>query len=193
VDIRIVKTAIDPVVVIETDYFKDERGFLIENYQKKRYLEAGIDYEFVQDIHSRSGKGVLRGFHFQDSSAPMAKLVRCTVGAILDVALDIRVGSPTFGKTVSVELTADNKTQLLVPPDFGHAFYTLSEVAEVQYKVSSYYTPSSEGTISWNDPDVGFDWPNGEPLLSRRDQNAISLAAYRERPAYVYPPYGGAR
>lgn len=189
-DIRVVKTAIDPVVVIETDFFRDERGFLVESYQKKNYLANGIDYEFVMDIHSQSARGVLRGFHFQDGTAPMAKLVRCTVGAILDVALDLRVGSPTFGKTVSVELTAENKTQLMIPPEFGHAFYTLTDVAEVQYKISNYYTPRAEGTISWNDPEVGFAWPAEEPTLSRRDQNGMSLATYRERPAFVYPPYG---
>lgn len=192
-DIRVVKTAIDPVLVIETDFFRDERGFFIENYHKKRFLENGIDYEFVQDNHSRSGKGVLRGFHYQDGSAPMAKLVRCTLGAILDVVVDLRVGSPTFGKTVSVELSADNMKQLMVPAEFGHAFYTLSDVAEVHYKVSGYYTPTSEGTVSWNDPDIGFEWPTREPLLSKRDQNGVSLAAYRERPAYVFPPHGGAR
>jgi dTDP-4-dehydrorhamnose 3,5-epimerase len=190
-EITVTKTPIESLLVVQPGCFRDERGFTMESYQKRIYLENGITYEFVQVIHSRSVKNVLRGFHFQDGSAPMAKLVRCTVGAILDVALDLRVGSPTFGKTFAIELSAENQTQFLLPPEFGHGFCTLSDVAEVQYKVSNYYASHAEGSVAWNDPEVGFPWPVGEPILSKRDQNGQSLAAYRERPAFVYPPYGG--
>jgi dTDP-4-dehydrorhamnose 3,5-epimerase len=116
----------------------------------------------------------------------MVKLVRCTAGAILDVAVDLRVGSPTFGEWVAEELTAENMRQLWVPVGFGHAFLTLSEFAEVQYKCSAYYTPEVEGAIAWNDPDIAIDWPNIDPLLSQRDQRAMSLRDYRERPSFNY-------
>lgn len=192
-DIKVTPTPIDSVLIVEPSCFRDERGFTMESYQKRVYFEHGITYEFVQDIHSRSVGQVLRGFHFQDGSAPMAKLVRCTVGTILDVAVDLRVRSATFGMAFAVELSADNLKQLMIPPEFGHGFCTLSEVAEVQYKVTNYYTPSSEGTISWNDPEIAFDWPIADPVLSERDHGGISLAAYRERPAFMYPPYGGGR
>lgn len=185
-DIHVTKTKLDGVVVIDTDFFRDERGFFIEAYHKQRYAEHGLDYEFVQDNHSRSAKGVLRGFHYQDMTAPMGKLVRCTVGAVLDVAVDLRVGSPTFGQWVGVELSADNMRQVMVPDGFGHAFVTLSDFAEVHYKCTGYYTPPSEGTVAWNDPDVGVDWPIKEPILSGRDQNGMSLKQYLEHPAFRY-------
>jgi dTDP-4-dehydrorhamnose 3,5-epimerase len=189
--ITVTKTPVESLLVVQPGCVRDERGFTMESYQKQVYLAEGITYEFVQDIHSRSVRNVLRGFHFQDGSAPMAKLVRCTVGTILDVALDLRLGSSTFGQTFAIELSAENQTQLLLPPEFGHGFCTLSEVAEVQYKVSNYYVPRSEGTIAWDDPEVGFAWPIAAPILSRRDQAGTSLAAYRQRPAFVFPPYGG--
>jgi len=190
-DIRVTETPLYGPLVVEVDYFTDGRGFVMESYNKRVHLAAGITYEWVQDLHSRSTKNVLRGFHFQDGSAPMAKLVRCTQGAILDVIVDLRIGSPTFAQTFAIELTAENKKMLLVPPEFGHAVWTLSDVAEHQYKISNYYTPAAECSIAWNDPEIGFEWPGTEPLLSKRDQNAISLAAYKERPAFFYPPFGG--
>jgi dTDP-4-dehydrorhamnose 3,5-epimerase len=129
---------------------------------------------------------VLRGIHYQGMSAPMAKLVRCTVGRILDVAVDLRAGSPTFGRWWATELSAENLRQLLVPVGFGHAFLTLSDVAEVQYKCSGYYTPAAEGTIVWNDPELAIDWPIAAPLVSTKDQAAPSLESYRKSPAFSY-------
>jgi dTDP-4-dehydrorhamnose 3,5-epimerase len=190
-DITVTPTPIDSLLVVQPGCFRDERGFTMSSYEKQVYFARGITYEFVVDVHTRSVKDVLRGFHFQDGSAPMAKLARCTVGAILDVVVDLRMGSPTFGQTFAIELSAENHTQLMIPPEFGHGFCALSEVAEVQYKLSNYYVPKAEGTIAWNDPEIGFAWPVAAPILSRRDQAGISLAAYRERPAFLYPPYGG--
>ena len=163
-------------MLIDTDFFRDDRGFFIEAYHKERYQEAGIAYEWVQDNHSRSGAKVLRGLHYQDMTAPMAKLVRCTVGAILDVAVDLRVGSPTFGEWVGAEITAENMRQILVPEGFGHGFATLSEFAEVQYKCAGFYAPAAEGGIAWNDPEIGIEWPIDDPVLSERDRNAPPLA-----------------
>ncbi|MFB3904552.1 MAG: dTDP-4-dehydrorhamnose 3,5-epimerase [Acidobacteriota bacterium] len=185
-DIHVVETALPSVLVIETDFVRDERGFFIEAYHRRRYAEHGITGEFVQDNHSRSGRNVLRGIHYQDMRAPMAKLVRCTVGRIYDVAVDLRVGSPTFGKWVSVELSAENMKQILVPSGFGHAFLTLSEVAEVQYKCTAYYTPEAEGVIAWNDPDLAISWPCCEPVLSARDRRGMWLKDYLERPAFQF-------
>lgn len=185
-EIHVRPTEIPDVLIIGTDFFRDERGFFIESYHKKRFQEHGIPWEFVQDNHSRSGRKVLRGFHYQDMTAPMGKLVRCTVGAIFDVAVDLRVGSPTFGRWVAVELSAENMRQVFVPVGFGHAFATLTDVAEVQYKCTGYYEPASEGTIAWDDPDIGVAWPYRDPVLSARDQRGMSLKEYLERPAFIY-------
>lgn len=185
-DIHVIPTKLDGVVIVDTDFFRDERGFFIEVYHKQRYAEHGLDYDFVQDNHSRSARDVLRGFHYQDMTAPMGKLVRCTVGAVLDVAVDLRVGSPTFGQWVGVELSADNMRQVMVPEGFGHAFVTLSDFAEVHYKCTGLYDPPSEGTVAWNDPDIGVEWPVANPVLSNRDQDGMSLKQYLERPAFRY-------
>lgn len=185
-DIRIIQTELDGVVIVETDFFRDERGFFIESYHKKRFAEHGLDYDFVQDNHSGSARGVLRGIHYQTLACPMDKLVRCTAGRILDVAVDLRVGSPTLGRWVGVELSAEKKNQLLVPVGFGHAFLTLSETAEVQYKCTGYYEPSAEGNIAWNDPDIGVDWPVTDPILSARDRSGMSLKEYLKNPAFIY-------
>ena len=182
--IRVSPTKLDGVVLIETDFFRDERGFFIEVWHQQRYAEAGLDYAFVQDNHSRSAQKVLRGLHYQDTTAPMGKLVRCTVGAILDVAVDLRISSPTFGQWVSAELSAENMRQIMVPDGFGHGFATLSEFAEVQYKCTGLYTPSSEGTVAWDDPEIGIEWPFADPILSGRDQAGMSLADYRRMPAF---------
>jgi dTDP-4-dehydrorhamnose 3,5-epimerase len=186
VDIEVVPTRLPDVLVVETRCFQDERGFFIESYHRRRYAECGISDEFVQDNHSRSMRGVLRGIHFQDQHAPMGKLVRCLQGAILDVAVDLRVGSPTLGRWVAVELTADNKRQLMVPAGFGHAFLALTDDAEVFYKCTGYYTPSAEGGVAWNDPDIGVDWPTAAPILSRRDREQVSFQEYLRRPAFHY-------
>jgi len=178
--------ALDGVIVIEPVVFRDERGFFLESYHQKRFVEHGISYDFVQDNHSRSAGNVLRGIHYQDRRAPMAKLVRCTSGAVLDVAVDLRVDSPSFGRWLSVELSADNMKQLLIPFGFGHAFLTLSDSAEIQYKCSGYYTPEAEGVVVWNDPDLAIQWPTASPLLSRRDREAPSLKDYLRKPAFYY-------
>lgn len=180
------KTELEGVVLIDINAFRDNRGFFIEAYHQRRFHEAGLNYTFVQDNHSRSGQKVLRGLHYQDMTAPMGKLVRCTVGAIFDVAVDLRVGSPTFGKWVGVELSADNMRQIMVPPGFAHGFATLSDVAEVQYKCSGFYTPSSEGAIRWNDPDIGIQWPISDPIVSGKDAVAETLQDYLKRPRFVY-------
>jgi dTDP-4-dehydrorhamnose 3,5-epimerase len=185
-NMHMIPTKIPGVVVIQIDAFRDERGFLIEHYHRRRFAEHGITSEFVQDNHSRSRRNVLRGFHYQDMTAPMGKLVRCTIGKILDVVVDLRVGSPTFAQWDVAELSEENMRQIFVPPWCGHGFVTLSDTADVQYKCTGYYTPSAEGTIAWNDPDIGVEWPVSEPIISRRDQNGMSLRAYRERPAFTY-------
>jgi dTDP-4-dehydrorhamnose 3,5-epimerase len=180
------KTPLAGVSIIDIKFFRDERGFFIENYHRQRFAEVGITDEFVQDNHSRSSAKVLRGMHYQDMTAPMGKLVRCTVGAIFDAAVDLRVSSPTFGRWFGLELTAENMRQIFVPPGFAHGFVTLSDVAEVQYKCTGFYTPSSEGTLAWNDPEVGIEWPIKDPILSKRDSNGMSLHKYLEKPAFYY-------
>ena len=182
---HVTPTPLKGLVVIDIDYFKDERGFFIESWHKRDFAAAGLDLEFVQEGHSRSSYGVLRGMHYQDMTAPMGKLLRCTVGHIFDVAVDLRVSSPTLGKWFGLELSADNKKQLYVPTGFAHGFATLSDVAEVQYKQTGFYTPSSEGTLAWNDPDVGIAWPIARPILSKRDQNGKSLQEYLQQPAFA--------
>ena len=181
---RLVPTPLNGVVAIEIDYFQDERGFFIENWHKRDFAEAGLDVQFMQEGHSRSGHGVLRGLHYQDLTAPMGKLVRCTVGEIFDVAVDLRMSSATFGRWFGLVLSAENKKQVYVPVGFAHGFATLSEVAEVQYKQTGFYAPASEGTIAWNDPELAIFWPLERPILSKRDQNGMSLRSYRERPAF---------
>lgn len=183
-EIRLIPTELPGVVIVETAFVQDERGFFIESYHKARYVAHGLTDEFVQDNHSRSRRGVLRGIHYQDMTAPLGKLVRCTAGTILDVAVDLRVDAPTFGRSVLVELSAENMRQLWVPVGFGHAFLTLSEAAEVQYKCTNYYAPAAEGAIAWNDPDLAIPWPIDAPTLSKRDSAAMSLRAYREHPAF---------
>jgi dTDP-4-dehydrorhamnose 3,5-epimerase len=181
---HVTATPLAGLVRVDIDFFSDERGFFIESWHKRDFAEAGLDLTYVQEGHSRSGKNVLRGLHYQDMTAPMGKLLRCTVGAIFDVAVDLRVDSPTFGEWFGIELSADNKTLLYVPEGFAHGFATISDVAEVQYKQTGFYTPSAEGAISWDDPDIAVAWPIREPVLSARDQSAMSLAEYRKNPAF---------
>jgi dTDP-4-dehydrorhamnose 3,5-epimerase len=184
-----VKTTITPtplkdLFIVEVQCFSDERGFFLESWNKRDFAAAGLNEEFVQDSHSRSSRNVLRGLHYQNLTAPMAKLVRCTRGAIFDVVVDLRMSSPTFGKWYGMELTEENKTLLLVPVGFAHGFATLSELAEVQYKQTNFYAPSTEGTLAWNDPDVGVRWPIDNPILSMRDQQGSRLRDYRAAPAF---------
>ena len=183
---RIERTAIEDVGVIETDFVYDERGFFVESYHADRFRELGIETTFVQDNHSRSRRGVLRGLHYQDLTAPQAKLVRCARGAVYDVAVDLRVGSATFGKWVGVELSDENMRQILVPVGFAHGFVVLSEVADLHYKCSSYYAPTAEGSVAWDDPDLAVRWPVDEPILSTRDRQAQTLRQYLTNPAFTF-------
>ena len=181
---RVTKTPLEGLVVVDIDFFRDERGFFMESWHKSDFAEAGLPHNFVQDSHSRSSRNVLRGLHYQDMRAPIVKLVRCTVGSVFDVAVDLRVSSLTFGKWFGVELSAENKRQLLVPIGFAHGFLTLSDMCEIQYKQTEYYRPATEGGIAWNDPDVAVQWPLSEPILSKRDQNQLSLKQYLQNPAF---------
>jgi len=183
--LRVIKTPLEGLLVVEVDFFQDDRGFFMESWHKRDFAEAGLSYEFVQDSHSRSTYPVLRGLHYQDMRAPIVKLVRCTAGRVFDVAVDLRVNSPTCGKWFGVELTAENKTQLLVPIGFAHGFLTLSEVCEIQYKQTAYYHPDAEGGVAWNDNDIAIEWPlRDTPILSTRDQNQQSLKKYLQNPAF---------
>jgi dTDP-4-dehydrorhamnose 3,5-epimerase len=182
--VRVTQTPLPDLVVVNIDYFKDERGFFMESWHKRNFAEAGLDSEFVQESHSSSRYGVLRGMHYQDMRAPMVKLVRCLMGRILDVVVDLRTGSPAFGKWFSIELSADNKTLLYVPVGFAHGFATLSDYCEVQYKQTAYYRPETEGGIAWNDPDIGIQWPYADPILSDRDRRQMSFKEYRSNPAF---------
>lgn len=167
---NVIKTDVAGAVIIEPKVFGDERGFFLETFQAERYKElAGIDLDFVQDNHSRSGKNVLRGLHFQ-KRRPQGKLVRVVRGEVFDVAVDIRKDSPTYGQWAGVYLTEENKRQFWVPPGLAHGFVVLSDVADFEYKCTDYYDPTDEGCLMWNDPTVGIEWPEGiEPILSAKD------------------------
>lgn len=168
---NVIETDVLGAVIIEPKVFGDERGFFLETFQAERYKElAGIDMEFVQDNHSRSGKNVLRGLHFQKTK-PQGKLVRVVRGEVFDVAVDIRKDSPTYGQWAGVYLTEENKRQFWVPPGLAHGFVVLSDVADFEYKCTDYYDPSDEGCLKWNDPTVAIEWPEGiEPILSAKDE-----------------------
>ena len=166
-------------VIIEPRVFSDERGFFLETFQAERYeQEAGMDLPFVQDNHSRSARGVLRGLHFQKTK-PQGKLVRVIRGEVYDVAVDIRKGSATFGEWEGVVLSEENKKQFWVPPGFAHGFVVLSDTADFEYKCTDYYDPSDEGSISWSDPDLDIPWPIANPVLSTKDQSAKRLVDLR--------------
>lgn len=168
-------TKLDGVVLVEPQVFGDERGFFVETFSRDAWREMGVDVEFVQHNHSRSVKGTLRGLHFQTEPG-QAKLIRCVRGEIVDVAVDLRRGSPTYGQWEAHVLDDVKHRQLFVPVGFGHGFAVLSDVADVAYQVSSYYDPATEAGIAWDDPDVGVDWQVSEPLLSERDKQAPRLA-----------------
>ncbi|MBL4603539.1 MAG: dTDP-4-dehydrorhamnose 3,5-epimerase [Emcibacteraceae bacterium] len=172
---KIIKTEIEEILIIEPQVFGDERGFFMETFSADRYRDmAGIDHEFVQDNHSRSQKGVLRGLHFQ-KKRPQGKLVRVISGEVFDVAVDIREGSKTYGKWVGVHLSADNKRQLWVPPGFAHGFATLSDSADFEYKCTDYYQPDDECCLMWNDSDVNINWPIETPIISEKDARGLAL------------------
>ena len=170
---EITKTKLDGVVVIEPAVFGDKRGFFMESWSKRAFAEAGLNYDFVQDNHSASTvKGTLRGIHFQRGEAAQAKLVRCTRGAVLDVAVDLRPNSPTYKQWISVELSEENKRQLLIPRGFGHGFLTLTDEVEFMYKADNFYAPEADGGIRWNDPELAVDWGIAEPILSDKDSKS---------------------
>ena len=173
---RIEKTELPEVYILEPTVFGDERGWFFESWSAINMQEAGLVYDFVQDNHSYSAqKGVLRGIHFQKGAAAQAKLVRCTRGAVWDVAVDLRKDSPTYMKWVAVELSANNKRQLLIPRGFGHGFLTLTDDVEFVYKVDHPYDATADRSIRWDDPALGIDWGIAAPILSEKDANAPLL------------------
>lgn len=172
----IIPTAIPDLLIFEPKVFGDQRGFFLESYNQLTFQAlTGLTLNFVQDNHSRSGKNVLRGLHYQIQQ-PQGKLVRVVSGSVFDVAVDLRKSSPTFGRWDGVELSGDNHRQLWVPPGFAHGFVVLSEQADFLYKTTDYYAPEHERCIRWDDPEIGIVWPEGiEPLLSGKDQQGLSL------------------
>ena len=178
-DVKVIETAIPDVRIIEPRVFGDARGFFMETWSRRDFASVGIDADFVQDNHSRSVQGTLRGLHYQIQQ-PQGKLVRVTAGEVFDVAVDLRRTSPTFGRWVGVMLSAENHRQLWVPPGFAHGFYVVSEVAEFQYKCTDYYAPEHERCIRWDDPELGIEWPlivdGSGPLLSEKDRAGARFA-----------------
>lgn len=184
---NIIETRIPGVVVIEPEVFSDARGFFMETWNQDRYREISLPGGFVQDNLSYSVRGVLRGLHFQNPN-PQGKLVSVLQGEVFDVAVDIRTGSPTFGQWVGVTISAANKRQVYVPEGFAHGFAVTSEAALFFYKCTDYYYPQVEGTVLWNDPDIGIDWPLYTPILSGKDRDARPLM---EIPVKELPRYAG--
>ncbi|MGK2858967.1 MAG: dTDP-4-dehydrorhamnose 3,5-epimerase [Thermoanaerobaculia bacterium] len=180
---KFVETALPGVLIVEPKVWGDDRGFFMEVYHAARFAEGGITEAFVQDNHSRSSRGVLRGLHYQEPN-PQGKLVRAVNGTIFDVAVDIRRGSPSFGRWVGVDLSAENKRQLWVPPGFAHGFCVTSESADVVYKCTALYEPSNDRGIRWDDPGIGIEWPPVEPLLSPKDAAAPLLGEAPVLPVY---------
>lgn len=174
---RVLRTDIPEVLLLEPRVFGDERGFFFESYNRRTFREAtGLDVEFVQDNHSRSARNVLRGLHYQIRQ-PQGKLVRCVAGEVFDVAVDLRRSSPTFGRWVGFVLSADSKRMAWIPPGFAHGFLVVSEVAEFLYKTTDYYAPEHERTLAWNDPALAIAWPlAGEPVLAEKDRRGLPLA-----------------
>jgi len=183
--LNVIETSLPGVLILEPEVFADERGFFMETYHAGRFREIGIDAIFVQDNHSRSARGVLRGLHYQEPN-PQGKLVRCTKGALFDVAVDVRVGSPHFGKWAAVELTEDNKRMMWVPAGFAHGFCALADTSDLVYKVTAPYDAKSDRVILWSDPDLRIAWPIRDPLLSPKDATAPRL-----KDASVLPRFQG--
>lgn len=173
---KVIKTELEGVLILEPDVHGDHRGFFLESWSRREMEKAGLFYDFVQDNHSFSAqKGTLRGIHLQRGDRAQAKLVRCVRGAVLDVAVDLRPASLTYKQWTAVELSAENKTQFLIPRGFGHAFLTLTDNVEFLYKADNYYFPEAEAGVRWNDPEIGIDWPVTIPVLSRKDADAPFL------------------
>jgi len=173
---NVITTDIPDIKIIEPKVFGDHRGFFMETWNERVFQEAGIDVRFVQDNHSKSAQGILRGLHYQIQQ-PQGKLVRVVSGEVFDVVVDIRRSSPTFGKWVGVALSAENKRMLWVPPGFAHGFYTVSESAEFLYKCTDFWAPAFERSLLWNDPELNISWPlsQPEPILSEKDKNGLRL------------------
>jgi len=180
---KVSPTTLPEVLLIEPDMYGDARGYFLESYHARRYGEHGIPGVFVQDNHSRSSRGVLRGLHYQ-YRYPQGKLVRVACGVVFDVAVDIREGSPNFGRWAGVELSGDNQRQLYIPPGFAHGFCVLSEQADFLYKCTDYYVPGDEYGIAWNDPGLAIDWPEMDYLLSDKDGKLPKLADTGPLPRY---------
>ena len=173
---KFTQTEVLGVYVVEPQAFGDHRGFFMESWSKRAFEEAGLFYDFVQDNHSSSTvKGTLRGIHFQRGDKAQAKLVRCVRGSVLDVAVDLRPSSPAYKKWVAVELSAENKRQLLIPRGFGHGFLTLTDDVEFLYKADNFYAPKADGGIRWDDPELKVDWGIAEPILSEKDSRSPFL------------------
>jgi dTDP-4-dehydrorhamnose 3,5-epimerase len=177
---KVSSTKIPDVMLLEPDVISDERGFFVESWHRLKFAKYGIDFEFVQDNHSRSVQGTLRGVHYQIEQ-PQGKLVRVTVGDVFDVAVDLRKSSPSFGRWVGTHLSAAQKRTLWIPPGFGHGFYVTAGPAEVQYKCTDYYAPEHERRIQWNDPQIAIEWPlSGPPVLSDQDRRQAKPLALAE-------------
>lgn len=184
---KITPTRLADVLLVESDVYEDDRGFFLESWHRANYAAFGLNVDFVQDNHSRSRKGVLRGLHYQ-LHRPQGKLVRVTAGAVFDVAVDIREGSPTFGQWVGAELSDSNRHQLYIPPGFAHGFCVLSAHADFLYKCTEYYEPGDEYGIIWNDPAIGITWPGDRFTLSVKDANNKCIAEMRDvLPSYECP------
>ncbi len=177
------ETSIPGVLLLEPAVFSDPRGFFMETYNAQRFRAAGIDATFVQDNHSRSAINVLRGLHYQEPN-PQGKLVRCTRGALYDVAVDIRVGSPAFGKWYAVELSEENRRMLWLPPGLAHGFCALTEGCDLIYKCTTVYDPESDRSLAWDDPDIAIEWPVKDPILSPKDAAAPRLKDVTVLPSY---------
>ncbi len=184
---RVTPTDLPDVLIVEPRVYEDERGYFLETFQAHRYAQAGIPGPFVQDNLSFSRQGVLRGLHYQHPHA-QGKLVWVLQGEVFDVAVDIRKGSPTFGRWVGVWLSAENRRQVWIPPGFAHGFCVVSETALFTYKCTDYYAPEAEGTVRWDDPDLGIAWPVSKPIVSPKDARGLRL---KEIPAERLPPYSG--
>lgn len=176
---KVEKTKLEGVLLVTPNVFGDDRGFFMETYNRDKAVELGLPAEFVQDNHSKSSYGVLRGLHYQTPQW-QGKLVRTVAGEIFDVAVDVRHGSPTFGEWVGFYLNAENKQQLYVPEGFAHGFCVTSDTAEVVYKCTSLYAPEQEGSLLWNDPEIGIKWPLDKPLLSSKDEQGLRLSQLPE-------------
>jgi dTDP-4-dehydrorhamnose 3,5-epimerase len=184
---KVIAADLPGILLIEPDVYRDERGFFLESYQQVKYASQGLPALFVQDNHSRSTQGTLRGLHAQ-LKRPQGKLVRVVEGKVLDVVVDIRRGSPTYKQWAAFELSADNFRQCYIPPGFAHGFYTLSPAAQMEYKTTDFYDPKDELHLLWNDPDIGVRWPTVDPVLSPKDKAGVRLKEVESS----LPVYGGA-